>query len=292
MQNNQNKINNYLNNIKVCLCTLGKNENKYIKEFVEYYKKYGVDKIILNDNNDVDGERFEKVIGDYINQDFVEIKNWRGIEKAQFNIMNDCYQNNYEKFDWLIFYDIDEFIFLKNFDNIKFFLNQPKFSKCDKIELNWINRVNENLIHYEDLPLSQRFKDKEFNIIENNTKFFPQIKSILRGNIPNITIGCLHRLTLQIKACDGYGKKSIVKGIYNLNPDYENYYINHYFAKSLEEFIEKIKRGSAATGKNEKSFRAKINRYFDTYKITKQKIDYIENKTGINLSVYKNKIKS
>ena len=67
MQINQNKINNYLNNIKVCLCTLGKNENKYIIEFVEYYKKYGVDKIILNDNNDVDGERFEKVIGDYTN---------------------------------------------------------------------------------------------------------------------------------------------------------------------------------------------------------------------------------
>ena len=93
MQINQKKINNYLNNIKVCLCTLGKNENKYIKEFVEYYKKYGVDKIILNDNNDINGERFEKVIGDYINQGFVEIKNWRGIEKAQFNIMNDCYQN-------------------------------------------------------------------------------------------------------------------------------------------------------------------------------------------------------
>ena len=152
--------------------------------------------------------------------------------------------------------------------------------------------MNENLIHYEDLPLSQRFKDKEFNILENNTKFFPQIKSILRGYIPNITIGCLHRLTSQIKACNGYGKKSVVKGIYSLYPDYENYYINHYFAKSLEEFIEKIKRGSAATGKNERSIKAKIARYFGTYKITKQKINYIENKTGFNLSIYKSKIKS
>ena len=152
--------------------------------------------------------------------------------------------------------------------------------------------MNENSILYEKKPLSERFKDKEFNILENKTNFFPQIKSILRGHIPNIVIGCLHRLTSQVEACDGYGKKSEVKGIKNLHPDYENYYINHYFGKSLEEFIEKIKRGSAAIGKNEMSIRAKIDRYFETYKITEQKINYIENKTKINLSIYKNKLKN
>ena len=63
---NQNIINTIINNIKICICTLGKDENKYIKEFVDYYKNYGVDKIILNDNNDIEGERFEEVIGEYI----------------------------------------------------------------------------------------------------------------------------------------------------------------------------------------------------------------------------------
>ncbi len=29
--------------IKVCVCTLGKLENKYIREFVQHYKNYGVD---------------------------------------------------------------------------------------------------------------------------------------------------------------------------------------------------------------------------------------------------------
>ena len=32
---------------KVCVCTLGKRENKYAREFVEHYKKYGIDKIII-----------------------------------------------------------------------------------------------------------------------------------------------------------------------------------------------------------------------------------------------------
>ena len=133
IQKYKNIINDIIKNIKVCLCTLGKNENKYIKEFVEYYKNYGIDKIILYDNNDLDGERFEVIINDYIKQGFVEIKNWRGIEKVQFKIMNNCYQNNYQKFDWLIFYDIDEFIYLKNYNNIKIFLNHPKFVNVEEL---------------------------------------------------------------------------------------------------------------------------------------------------------------
>ena len=282
LKNLDNKI-----NMKICLCTLGKNENKYIKEFVEYYKNYGVDKIILYDNNDINGEKFEEIIGDYIKQGFVHIENWRGMEKMQFKIMNDCYKNNFDKFDWLIFYDIDEFIFLKNYTNIKMFLNQPKFSKCGKIELNWIHRVNEKLIYYDNRPLSERFKEKEFNIMNKNINFYPQIKSILKGHIPNIHIGCLHRLTSQVEACDGYGRKSQLKGIKSVRPDYENYYINHYFGKSLEEFIEKSTKGSAAIGKNNLSIMAKINRYFERYKVTKEKLDYIENKTGMNLSLYR-----
>jgi hypothetical protein len=41
-------------------------KNKYIREFVEHYKNYGVDKIFLYDNNELNGERFEEVINDYI----------------------------------------------------------------------------------------------------------------------------------------------------------------------------------------------------------------------------------
>ena len=33
-------------NIKIALCTMGKNENLYAKEFVEYYLKIGVDHIL------------------------------------------------------------------------------------------------------------------------------------------------------------------------------------------------------------------------------------------------------
>ena len=34
------------NELKVCLCTLGKNENKYAREFVQHYKNLNVDKFL------------------------------------------------------------------------------------------------------------------------------------------------------------------------------------------------------------------------------------------------------
>ena len=59
---------NKINNRPICICTLGKKENRYIREFVTHYEKYGVDKIYLYDNNDINGERFEEVIKDYIDK--------------------------------------------------------------------------------------------------------------------------------------------------------------------------------------------------------------------------------
>ena len=99
-----NKINNNLiKNIRICICTLAKNENKYIKEFIEHYKTYGVDKIFLYDNNDINGEKFEEVINDFVKNGFVKILNWRGEKQTLFKIMNNCYQTNYNYYDFCYF---------------------------------------------------------------------------------------------------------------------------------------------------------------------------------------------
>ena len=76
-----------LKKIKICICTIAKNENRYIKEYVEYYKKYGVDKIYLYDNNNPNSERFEEVIKEYIDQNYVEVNNWRGIKSPQMKFI-------------------------------------------------------------------------------------------------------------------------------------------------------------------------------------------------------------
>ena len=119
----------------VCICTLGKSENRYIREFIKYYENFGIDKIFLYDNNDKDGERFEEIINDYINKGFVVLLNWRGKKRSIFKIMNDCYLRNYKIYNWLVFYEIDEYLYLKNYSNIKTFLSESKFNIKRKIPL-------------------------------------------------------------------------------------------------------------------------------------------------------------
>ena len=133
--------------IKVCLCTIGKLENLYIREYLSHFKRYGIDKIFIYDNNDINDERFERVINDYIRMGFVFIINYRGKIKQQLEAYQDCLNKNYHEFNQLIFYDMDEFIYLKNFDNIKNYLNQQIFKKCESIQLNMFFHNDNDLLY-------------------------------------------------------------------------------------------------------------------------------------------------
>ena len=169
----------YLNNkIKICLCTIGKKENRYVQEFIEHYKKFGVDKIFLYDNNDVNDERFEDIIFDYVKNGYVKIINYRGKQKMQILAFNDCYQSNFKIYKWFIFFDMDEFIYLDKYTNIKLFLNKPKFNKCQVIHLNWVMHTDNNFLRYYNKSLVERFPKKGPNL--KNTI---DIKSIVKGNI-------------------------------------------------------------------------------------------------------------
>ena len=51
-----------------CFSGMGKKENKYVRELIEYYLKLGVGKFILGDNNDLNTEKLSDVIQDYIDK--------------------------------------------------------------------------------------------------------------------------------------------------------------------------------------------------------------------------------
>ena len=268
---------------KLCMCTIGKNENNYIKEFIIHYIKFGVDKIFLYDNNNINDERFEEVINDYIKNGFVKIFNFRGLKQPQHKFMNDCYKRNYQKYDWLIFYDIDEFIYLNNYKNIKKFLNQKIFNDCEVICLNWIEHTDNNKLYYENKSLFERFKQIEN--LDKKSKKYPQVKPILRGHISNIRIKHLHTINNNLNICNGFGHKNkIFDSLKTKEPDYKNYYINHYFTKSTEEFIKKLNRGDALFLN---STLIRIRKYFEINRLSQKKIEMIENATGLNLYKYK-----
>ena len=278
--------------INLCMCVIAKEENRYIREFVEFYKKMGVDTIFLYDNNDLNGERFEEVIPDYIDNGFVNVTNYRGLISPQQKSYEVCYKNNMRSYDWFIFYDVDEYIYLKDFNDIKSFLNDKRFKQCQRIQLNWVFYTDNNLLYYDNRTLEERFTEKEPNARKYKTGGQQEIKSIVRGHIKNINVHCIHVIDRSLYNCDGFGKKKPIVRITTLESDYEYYYIKHYYSKSTEEFIEKIMKTDAYHKNGEEKRMNKIKRYFTYSEVTKEKLDLIENRTKLNLSSFRKLIKN
>jgi hypothetical protein len=290
----ENKIikNYIIKNTKVCICTPVKKENRYIKEYVEHYIKYGVDKIFLYDNNELNGERLEDVIGEFIKKGIVEVFDYRGKVKPLFNIMNNCYQRNYQIYDWIIFFEVDEYIHLYNYTNVKLYLQRDVFKNCEKIHLNWVHHTDNNLIYYDDRPLHIRFPEVEPNARNNVSGSVNSVKSILRGHIPNVVIDCIHKLTLKLKGCDGFGNPQVILSIDTNNSDFTYYYIDHYYSKSVEEFVEKLNKGDVLQGqKIWLKYLRRLNNYFERNNITLDKLNFIEEHTHLNLSEFRIRLK-
>ena len=195
--------------------------------------------------------------------------------------------NNNQTYDWIIFYDIDEYIHLKNISNIKFFLNDEKFIKCKKIFLNWVMHTDNNLLKYDNRSLHERFP--KLKPLKRNKEYIGIGKTIIKGGIKNISIREVHLLDKKIPSCNSQGK--IIKSRKGSYFDFDNYFIEHYYFKSLEEFVQKVKKGDTYFGHNKVFIMQRLKRYFMINDITLKKIEFLENKLKINLSNYKKNLK-
>ena len=209
---------------------------------------------------------------------------------------NECYQRMKTIYDWIIFYDIDEFIHLENFQNIQKYLNQNQFIKCNAIYLNHIIHTDNDQIYYYNDSLAKRFpKTFKYNKFEKNSEILLStgiIKTILRGNLTNIIITNPHFLSKKISnTCNGDGTIIKVKSIRLQNPDYKRYYYDHYYFKSCEEYLHKLSKGSVFYGKQRKINLYWLIKYFSFNKVNKKKIDYLKKNTYLNISMKTFKIK-
>ena len=287
----EEKIKKDAKDLKVCVCTPVKKDNRYIREFVQFYEKWGVDKMIIYDNNEENDETFDEVIGDYMEKKFVKVRNWRGKHKVLLEMMNDCYERYNKKYDWILYYETDEFLHLKNYTNVKDFLNEKRFDKCNKIYLNWVFHTDNDLYHYENKSVIERFPIIEPKPEGERGLKHTFFKTMIRGNLPNVTITCVHRLNKEMKGCNGYGQEPEVKMFRMVDQDYENYYIDHYFSRSVDEFIDKLNKGDSIRGHDIPFKIGTFGNYFGFNNMTIEKVEYVENKTGLDLSKYKNILK-
>lgn len=229
--------------MRVALCVVAKQENLYIKEFIDYYLKLGFNKIFLYDNNNINGENFEKILNKEIKEGLIRITDFRGMFKPQKKAYNHCYYNNKKTFDWIAFYDVDEFLYISNYTSIQQFLSLPKFDLCSSILINWRYYGDNNNIYYNNNPMQERFTEA-FQFQDNkiyDKYLYAASKSIIRGGL-NITWDLFPHYLKNSTVCSQNG--TIIENPFDIRPDYTSVFIKHFVTKSTEEYIIKLIKGT------------------------------------------------
>ena len=266
---------------KVCLCLICKKENLYIKEFINHYKNLGYNHIFIYDNNDIKGEKLEEIIKDEIDNEFVTIINYRGAKnKPQFRVYIDCYEKYNKKYDWLSFFDADEFLeLIPKGIKIQEFLDNERYTYCQNVKFNWVLYSDDNQIHYYNKPIQERFTTPLFNNSLNN-----HVKSTVRGNLSfNYWKGAWnpHSGVIKYNCCSSSGEKISSDSPYNEHLDYKYGYLKHYRTKTIEEYIDKIKRGRADADVDYKDM---VDKFFISNQKTKQKLDIFTKEFNISFN--------
>jgi hypothetical protein len=212
--------------MRVCLVCIAKNEDYYIKEWVEYHLKLGFDKIYIFENDWTCKYENEKIIK----------KPYNG-KHRQVECYNEFLSKNKTEYDWAAFFDVDEFLVLKKHKNIKDFLND--YENYPAIGINWVLFGDNGLTEVinNNYSLLQRFTKRQ-----NSTN--SHIKTITKLNHSS------HFINPHCLNSEWYDTNKLKnEGPFNKNTSIDIAQLNHYFSKTIEEFNQKINRGRANSKK-------------------------------------------
>ncbi len=209
-------------NMKTVVVCIAKDEDFYFEEWVNYHKKLGFDEFYVYVNDWVCN--FES---DYVTK--IPIS---GAHK-QMEAYNHFLNNFREKFDWAAFLDCDEFIVLKEHDNIKEFLED--FDNPYGVGINWqFFGANGQITRGEhEKSLLKQFFKKQKGADQH-------IKTIMKLSSNGFMV-LPHNPNTPLMGTNG----EMFTGPFNKNGDIDVAQINHYHHKSFEDWLRRCMRGQA-----------------------------------------------
>lgn len=223
-----------------CICCIVKKENLYLRDWVRYHRALGFSRIFLYDNNDIEGEYPQEVIGDYISEGYVIYRDVRGRYRCQLEAYTEHFKEESGNYDWLMYTDIDEYLVLNHGVNIKTYLSSEKFADCSGIMVYWRRFGDNNLLHYDSRPVYERFT--HYVEEKKGSKCTP--KYILRGKgtaLHDVVFNDANSIGFTFFEVPIFRTENGRQCTENDNMyeiwSYDEAYLNHYQTLSIEEFL-------------------------------------------------------
>lgn len=128
---------------KLSIAAITQNEDLYLKEWIDYHLKMGVEHFYIYDNNE-DNDRTAKVLEPYVKEGTVELIPWPNLWKdkafhfdCQTNAYNDALARARHHTEWLAIIDTDEF-FVPLKENTLIDAIRNHYSGHGFIYVNWL----------------------------------------------------------------------------------------------------------------------------------------------------------
>ena len=222
--------------IGLAVCAIFRDEARYLAEWVAFHRVQGVERFYLYDN--LSGDDWRSQLAPEIAAGIVEVTPWPP-EPGQLPAYDDCLQRHRDEARWIAMIDIDEFLFsptgeslpkiLRRFDTHPAVVVNRRF-----FGTNGHRRPPAGLIT-ESYPMRARDDDWTNALV----------KSIV---YPRMTLSALsaHTFSLRGTAVDEDGRPAPKATREPATADLLR--INHYYAKSEEEFRRKSATPRADSG--------------------------------------------
>ena len=236
----------------LAICAIAKNEGPYLKEWIEWHQKMGVEKFYLYDNESTDNTR--EVLAPFIESGLVDYTYVEGYSQ-QLPTYDKCMEEHRFDTRWLAIIDIDEFIVPQQDKSITDFLK--RMEDFSVVEINWLCYGSGGAEKREPGGVMERFKRHSLPNHELNR----YVKSIVDPRRVYCMIGCHEAARINGIAADPHGRKIKVSHR-DREPQHDVIRINHYAVKSFEEFKQKQARGRA---RGNVSKRIRGDEYFTKY---------------------------
>ena len=251
----------YLNKpVYLSICSIFKDEAPYLKEWIEYHILAGVERFYLYDNDSTDNPL--EILQPYIDKGIVVYHKISGAYKQYIAYRDAIYKYKKQTY-WMAIIDLDEFIVPVEKDDIKEFLkdyekysavavNQQVFdsnehkTKPDCCIIEAYTKVSKEY----GIALSAQFKSifKPQQVVEISSAHYAKYKGNKLAVYPNL-------LKVPPNAC----------GVFcNYQEGMAKIRLNHYYAKSEEEYIKRCSRNYANMPVNRPIMQSFLNFYGET----------------------------